>query len=119
MTDFATSRTRRILIIDDDALTISALEPYFTEQKLQTGSAKTGADGLNDALANPPSLILLAVNLPDIPGLEVFRKLRSRARSSHIPVMFLAGHMEARHQKELLSAGADDFITKPFDLDIL
>ncbi len=114
-----TSRTHRLLIIDDDPLSAVALKPYFGQQGFEVRSSTTAADGLSDALAFPPSLILLAVSLPDKPGLDVFQQLRARARTAHIPVMFLAEHVELRHQNDLLGAGADDFITKPFDLDIL
>lgn len=119
MPDIAAVRIRHLLIIDSDTLTETALRPYFGEQGYRVMAALTGADGLNEALAHPPSLILLAVTLPDSAGIDVFRRLRSRARTAHIPVMFLAEHVEARQQNELLGAGADDFITKPFDLDIL
>src|SRR5215217_5577109 len=115
MPDSTGGRTRRILLIDTDILTTTALEPYFKQQNTDIYCANSGADGLNDALAHPPSLILLAVNLPDGSGLDIFRKLRSRTRTAHVPVMFLAEHIEARQQKDILAAGADDFITKPFD----
>lgn len=118
-TSRSTGRTHRVLIIDDDPLCAISLVPYFKTQGFDVRSSLNAEAGLADALANLPSLILLAVSLPDKPGLAVFKELRNRPRTAHIPIMFLAEHIETRHQNELLSAGADDFITKPFDLDIL
>jgi len=119
MPEKSAEHPRRLLVIDNDPMIDAVLKPYLNQHGYATQVAGTAADGLNEALAHPPSLILLSVTLPDRPGLEVFRTLRERARTAHIPVMFLADHMDARRQNELLSAGADDFINKPFDLDIL
>ncbi len=111
--------SRNILIIDDDQAVTLTLEPYFAQQNYNLIVAKTAEDGLNEALAKLPSLILLSTTLPDRPGEEVFRELRSRARTANIPVMFLATYTDAKRQNDLLGAGADDFINKPFDVDIL
>src|SRR5260221_3525355 len=80
--------SRNILIIDDDQAVTLTLEPYFAQQNYNLIVAKTAEDGLNEALAKLPSLILLSTTLPDRPGEEVFRELRSRARTANIPVMF-------------------------------
>jgi PleD family two-component response regulator len=113
------SSQRRILIVDGDPLNTSMLQPYFSQQGFEVQVQDSGASGLTQALAQPPSLILLAVSLPDGPGLDVFQQLRRRPRLAHIPVMFMAEHGESRHQNAILSAGADDFIIKPYDVDIL
>ncbi len=112
-------RARRILIIDGDALNAAMLRPYFAQQGFEAQVTETGSEGLDKALSNPPSLVLLAVSLPDGSGLDVFQKLRSRTRTSHVPVIFLAEPRDARQQNNLLEAGADDFIVKPYDIDIL
>src|SRR5258708_16608823 len=112
-------RKHGILVIDNDPIVPMALGPYFSGTGYELRTALTAADGLNDVMANPPSLILLAVNLPDSAGLDVFRQLRSRTRTRHIPVMFLASYGEDHTQNAVLSAGADDFVAKPFDADLL
>ncbi len=112
-------RLRHILLIDGDPFTPAALKPFFGEHGFEINVTTTGAAGVSEALVHPPSLILLAVTLSDGPGLSVFTNLRNRTRTAHIPIMFLAEHVEAHYQNEVLSAGADDFILKPFDLDIL
>ncbi len=119
MPESPAGRQRRILIIDGDPVNISLLQPHFSQQGFDVQVAESGANGLNQALGQPPALILLAVSLSDGPGLDVFRQLRDRPRLAHIPVMFLAEHAEANRQNAILSAGADDFIVKPYDVDIV
>jgi PleD family two-component response regulator len=119
MTDSLSSRPRLILIVDEDYPVTASLVPYFMKQGYTTAVAANGADALASALATPPSLVLLSTRLPDGPGRDVFKKLRERARTATIPVMFLAAVGDSKLQNELLSEGADDFIAKPFDVDIL
>src|SRR5260221_3876045 len=122
MTDTANTesvQTRQILVIDNDANSIFALEQYFGPQGFTVSVAKTGADGLNLAQGRLPALILMSTQLPDKPAQEVFLGLRGRARTSSIPVMSLADRVDAKLQNELLAAGADDFIAKPCDVELL
>src|SRR5262249_33814640 len=119
MSDKSTGHSRHILIIDDDYAVGVTLEPYFKSQGYETSVAKTGGDGLNEATLHQPTLILLSVRLSDGPGVNVFRQLRSRSRTAHIPIMFLADYRDSKDQKDLLAEGADDFIVKPFDVDLL
>jgi DNA-binding response OmpR family regulator len=119
MSEATQGRSRLILIIDDDYPAVATLTPYFAEQGYSTAVANNGADGVNSALGSPPSLILLSTRLPDGPGRDVFKQLKERARTATIPVMFLAAIGDAKLQNELLGEGADDFIPKPFDVDIL
>src|SRR5215468_8903543 len=107
-------RKRRILVIDDDDTVAVLLKPYFEQQQFELEITRSGADGLTAAQSRPPSLVLLSAKLPDMSGLEIFKQLRERARTTHVPVMILANHSEAKQQNDLLEAGVDDFIAKPF-----
>lgn len=109
----------RVLLIDSDPADAELIHTALTEQGHTVRVAATASDGLAATLAKAPSLVLLALSLPDQSGLDVFRTMRGRARTEHIPVMFLAERGEASQQNEILQAGADDFIIKPFDTDIL
>ncbi len=109
----------RILLIDSDQSTVELLQSTLTASGYEVQAATTGNAGLAASLEKVPSLVLLANSLPDQAGLEVFQVLRSRARTMHIPVIMLAQRNEAGRQNEILKAGADDFIVKPFDIDIL
>ncbi len=109
----------RILLIDgnaDDALLVKAA---LTGQDYDIQVTENAKDGLVFALEKAPSLVLAAVKLPDQSGLEVLKTLRSRARTAHVPVLFLAQRSQADQQNALLQAGADDFMIEPFDIDIL
>ncbi len=119
MSDQASARPSHVLIIDDDATSAVTLQMYLVQQNFQASVAKTGQDGISEALVRLPSLIVLSSRLPDMSGRDVFQQLRSRARTASIPVMIVADRADAAQQNELLGAGADDFIQKPFDLDIL
>ncbi len=109
----------RVLLIDNDPSIETLLRPAMEEQTYDFQVAPTGGEGLALSLEKPPSLILLANRLPDLAGMDVFRTLRSRARTQHIPVMFLVERVDTGRKNEILQAGADDFILKPFDVDIL
>ncbi|MHB8627829.1 MAG: response regulator [Aggregatilineales bacterium] len=109
----------RVLLIDSDPADAELIRTALTEQGHVVRVAANGSDGLAATLEKTPSLVLLALNLPDQSGLDVFRTMHGRARTEHIPVMFLAERGEASQQNEVLYAGADDFIIKPFDTDIL
>jgi DNA-binding response OmpR family regulator len=112
-------RTRQILLIDSDTAVTLTVEPYFNQQNYKLTVKATGAEGIAQAVSRPPSLILLSTRLPDASGVDIYKQLRARPRIASIPIMFLAETGDARLQNELLSAGADDFIPKPFDVDIL
>ncbi len=109
----------RVLLIDSDPADAELIHAALTEQGHTVRVVATASDGLAATLEKTPSLVLLALSLPDQSGLDVFRTMRGRARTEHIPVMFLAERGEASQQNEALHAGADDFIIKPFDTDIL
>jgi diguanylate cyclase (GGDEF)-like protein len=66
-----------------------------------------------------PNLVILDIMLPDIDGYEVCRRLRGNLRTSHIPIIFLTQKDERSDQIAGLESGADDYITKPFDLQLL
>lgn len=119
MTDGKTGHVRNILLIDSDSGVNATLEGYFAQQGYKLTSCSTSAEGVNQAISRPPSLILLSTALTDGSGMDAYKQLRSRSRTSHIPVMFLAEASDMRFQKEFLEAGADDFIPKPVDVDIL
>lgn len=109
----------RLLVIDDDTSLGDTLTHHFTTEGYEVQSALTGQDGLERARTWRPHVILLAVRLVDMAGLDVFQELRGTSRTAHIPVMFLAGRGDALQQNKILEAGAYDFLEKPLDLDIL
>lgn len=112
-------RKRHVLIVDPDSSVEEALKPILNEYGYETRPAASAFEGFQEVMGNPPALMLIAVALPDASGVELFDQVRKRSRSSHIPVMFIGGYGEGKRQKEILEAGADDFVVKPFDADLL
>ena len=76
----------------------------------------TGREGLEGILDNPPDLVLLDLNLPDLDGLGVCRELRETAAVPDLPIIMLTARVEESDRVLGLDLGADDYITKPFSL---
>src|SRR6056297_3091681 len=81
--------------------------------------ARDGVEALELGVADPPDLILLDVMMPRMDGLEVLRRIREDVRTSHLPVVLVTARVQREDTLEGLSAGADDYVTKPFDADVL
>ena len=108
-----------LLILEPDVSLLYTLERHFTQLGYTVLAARNGQEGLRYVQDQHPHLILLALRLGDIDGLDVLRRLRKMPRTSRVPVIVLAGHSEAMLRHRALQEGADDFIEKPLDLDIL
>ncbi len=109
----------RLLIVEDDSDTSNMLRVYFAGQGYQVLVASRGSVALEKTRQNLPHLIILDIMLPDIDGYEVCRKLRMNTRTGHIPVIFLTQKNERGDRLQALELGADDYITKPFDIEEL
>ena len=109
----------RILIVEDDFDISNMLRIYFDSQGYETLVAPRGEEGLEMCRRKLPNLVILDIMLPDINGYEVCRRLRGNLRTSHIPVIFLTQKDERSDQIAGLELGADDYVTKPFDLQLL
>jgi len=109
----------RLLIVEDDVDIANMLKIYFTSQGYDVDLALRGGDALEKTRHTMPHLIVLDIMLPDIDGYEVCRTLRTNARTSHIPVIFLTQKDERSDRLQGLELGADNYITKPFDIEEL
>ncbi|HET7089739.1 MAG TPA: response regulator [Anaerolineae bacterium] len=109
------NRQPAILIVDDDPDICSMLEFYFENLEYAVHVARRGAAAVRIAREARPDVILLDVRLPDSDGFTVARALRADRYTQHIPIIFLTGRNEPPDRVEALEAGADDFVTKPFD----
>lgn len=107
-----------MLLVDDNADVRYFIKSHFLSgyQVLEAGS---GQEGWSLALKTIPDIIISDVMMPDMDGFEFCRKIRKDERTSHIPVLLLTALGSREHEIEGLSYGADDYITKPFDLVIL
>ena len=109
----------RLLIVEDDVDISNMLEAYFSGLDFDVDVAHRGAEALEKTRRNLPDLIVLDILLPDIDGYEVCRSLRKNTLTSRIPVIFLTQKDERGDRLQGLELGADDYITKPFDIEEL
>ena len=109
----------RLLIVEDDFDIANMLRIYFTGQNYEVDTAARGSDALEKTRQNLPHLIILDIMLPDIDGFEVCRILRTNIRTSHVPIIFLTQKDERSDKLQGLELGADDYVTKPFDIEEL
>ena len=109
----------RILIVEDDFDISNMLKIFFTGQGYHVDVAARGKDALEVCRKKLPDLIVLDIMLPDIDGYEVCTILRTTTRTSHIPIIFLTQKDERSDRIAGLERGADDYITKPFDIEEL
>ena len=102
----------RILIVDDEASIRTLLSAYLTADGFEVEEAATGGAALKAALgADPPSLVLLDLGLPDVDGLEVLAKIRA---ATDMFVILVTARAEVVDKLVGLRVGADDYVTKPF-----
>jgi DNA-binding response OmpR family regulator len=110
---------KRLLIIEDDVDVSEMLTAYFSSQDYEVFHAEEGAEGIALGRSKLPNLILLDVMLPDMDGFDVCRALRTTTLTKYIPITFLT-QRDARADKVAgLELGADDYVTKPFDIEEL
>ena len=109
----------RLLIVEDDANVSNMLKVYFSGLNFDVDTARYGSEALEKSRINVPNLVLLDIILPDIDGFDVCRVLRTHTRTSHIPIIFLTQKDQRADKLQGLELGADDYITKPFDIDEL
>jgi diguanylate cyclase (GGDEF)-like protein len=109
----------RLLIVEDDFDISNMLRIYFDSQGYESIVVARGEEALDVCRRQQPNLVILDIMLPDIDGYQVCRQLRSNLRTSHIPIIFLTQKDERSDQIAGFEMGADDYITKPFDLQLL
>lgn len=109
----------RILVVEDDFDISNMLRIYFSGQGYEVQVAPRGSDALTMTRKQLPHLIVLDIMLPDMNGYDVCRELRTTTRTSHIPIIFLTQKDERSDKIQGLELGADDYVTKPFDIEEL
>ena len=102
----------RVLVIDDDAELCRLVTRFLTREGFEIRSASSGAAGVERALAEGYSLIMLDVMMPDADGFDVLRRIRQHSRT---PVLMLTARGDTHDRVRGLEMGADDYLPKPFD----
>jgi two-component system OmpR family response regulator len=105
----------RVLVVDDEPTLAELLSMALRYEGWDVRSAANGHDAVRTARAFEPDIVVLDVMLPDLDGLEVLRRVRQRA--PRVPVLFLTARDAVEDRIAGLTAGGDDYVTKPFSLE--
>ncbi|SNT17782.1 response regulator [Rhodococcoides kyotonense] len=111
-----TEARTRVLVVDDEPQIVRALRINLQVRGYEIAVAATGAAALRVAADFHPELVILDLGLPDIDGIDVIGGLRGW---TDIPIVVLSARTDSADIVEALDAGADDFVTKPFGMDVL
>ncbi len=111
--------TSRILIIDDEIHSVKFIEKYLKNKGYDILTASNGKEGISKAKKELPDLTILDVRLPGMDGLTVCQKLREDKSTQRLPIIMLSAKVNCEDKISGFKAGADDYITKPFDLQEL
>jgi len=109
----------RVLVVDDDPDIVQFVRMNLELEGFEAATAENGKIALEMAKAQPPDLVLLDVMMPEMDGLTVLRHMRNSPATANIPVIILTAKALAEDRVKGLDLGADDYVTKPFDLDEL
>jgi len=109
----------KVLVVDDSADIIGLLRTLLEAQGYEVSAAQSGPEALEVASARRPDVILSDVMMPGMDGIEVCRRLKADAELRIIPVILATGKDLDQDVVQGLDAGADDYVTKPFNKDIL
>jgi len=109
-------QSSRILIVEDEPALLRALQINLRARGYDVATARAGRKALTEAVRRPPDAILLDLGLPDLDGTEVIREFRSWSAA---PVIVLSGRASSSDKIGALDAGADDYVTKPFNMEEL
>jgi two-component system, cell cycle response regulator DivK len=109
-------RPKRILIGEDNMIDLRLITDILVVHGYETLQTGYGLEAINLAWTNPPDLILMDIQLHDISGLEVTRRLREDSRSKQIPIIAVTAFAMASHEREALDSGCDAYLSKPISI---
>jgi class 3 adenylate cyclase len=112
-------RAPRILVADDDWLNRDLLKAYLTASGCEVTTAADGQQGLDAARRSPPDLALVDVQMPRLDGLSLCRAIKTSSETRFVPVIIVTALDSEEEKLKAIEAGADDFITKPYNAIVL
>ncbi|MCK5306567.1 MAG: Flp pilus assembly complex ATPase component TadA [Candidatus Omnitrophica bacterium] len=113
------SQPAKILIVDDEEDILKILRKYFEHENYEVIQAGDGREAIEKAHKDKPDLVVMDVMMPNMDGFKATEILRSRLETATIPIVLLTAKIDKKSEIQGLKAGADDYITKPFDKDKL
>jgi DNA-binding response OmpR family regulator len=109
-----------VLVVDDDPVILKLLEVNFEMEGFTVLVARDGEEGIEVARADQPDLIVSDIMMPKVSGLELVIALKSDPTTNEIPIILLSAKAQNADVRSGLDAGADDYVTKPFEpLDLV
>jgi len=117
--DFMSVDKKKILIVDDEADLVGILEVQLQSMGYSTITAEDGEVGIEMVKLETPDIILLDVMMPKLDGYQVCKLLKNDQTYAHIPIIMLTARAQAQDIQKGKDAGANDYMTKPFDNKIL
>ena len=107
---------KKVLVIDDDEPIRLNLSDLLTQEGFEVIDVPNGIQGLQLAFEKPPDLIICDVNMPDIDGFQVLRKIRENLATAQIPFIFLSAGDDTLYRQQALQLGANNYLSKPVNL---
>ena len=105
----------KVLVIDDDPVIVHLLRVNFEIEGFEVVCAADGKEGFERAKADRPDVVLSDIMMPRMDGLALLRALKAHANTRALPVILLSAKAQNAEVQQGLDAGADDYVTKPFD----
>ena len=106
----------KILIVEDDPAISNLIRTTLETQEYQYHTAQNGMEALMEVTSYNPDVMILDLGLPDMDGVDIIQKVRGW---SNMPIIVVSARAEDKDKVDALDAGADDYLTKPFDMDEL
>jgi len=107
---------KRVLIVEDNKIDMKLMKDILERSEYETLQAEDGLEVINLALGRLPDLILMDIQLPEISGLEITRRLKGDDRSRRIPIVAVTAFAMGWHEREALDSGCDGYISKPISV---
>lgn len=117
--DFGTSRRKPVVLLVEDNEDFRFYLKDNLKLQYTVLEAKNGSEGLDLALSAMPDLIVSDIMMPELNGIEMCKKIKGDPRTSHIPVVMLTARTADEQKIEGFASGANDYVTKPFNFEIL
>ena len=104
-----------VLLVEDDPVILRLLEVNFELEGFDVVLARDGQEGIDQARATAPDLVISDIMMPNVSGLQLVQTLKADPATAGIPIILLSAKAQSSDLKAGLDAGADDYVTKPFE----
>jgi two-component system cell cycle response regulator len=109
----------RVLVVDDNFYNVRLLEARLQAERYAVATALSGEEALAKLAQHQPDIVLLDIMMPGLDGYEVCRRIRQHPATARLPVVMVTALDKASDRDAALAAGADDFFTKPLEVEAL